>query len=78
MTSYGKSVLAALERGPMTVREVAFDTDISERQVHGYLRYHMLTKPPSACIIGTEVSEKTGRRVAIYATRASQLKAKNG
>lgn len=67
MTTYGSAVLTALERGPMTASEIAFDADISLGVVRQYINYHQQCRPPKIHVAGAETSEKTLRVVAIYA-----------
>jgi hypothetical protein len=66
MTTYGSSVLRALERGPMTAREIALDADITVGIAYRYATFQLRRKPQVMHIYDWEVSEADGLLVPIY------------
>lgn len=66
MTTYGSSVLRALERGPMTAREIALDADITPRIASRYATFQLRRKPQVMHIADWEVSEADNLLVPVY------------
>lgn len=66
MTTYGSSVLRALERGPMTAREIALDADITVGIAYRYATFQLRRKPQVMHIYDWEVSESDNLLVPIY------------